>query len=127
MLDWLFPNWSNPFGLTMLVGMRILLNTSLTAIVARAVGLRTSLTAAVGTATVLSTVLMVLVLRPGVLGLRASYVEFFVQIILLILAGYTVYVYSSGTRRIVTAVLVVGATALLLFTIPLYGEAFVAP
>lgn len=127
MFDWLFPNWSNPLHLTVLVGMRIIFNGYLTMMVAKAVGLRTLHTAVMGTVTLLSAVSTILLLRQSGLGLNASYVEFLLQVMLIAIAGYVVYSYPSSTRRIVTAIVFIGAAVLLMVMIPIYGEAFVAP
>lgn len=127
MFEWLFPNWSNTITLTVLVGLRIVFNGYLTVIVARAVGLRTLHTAGMGAATVLSAVLTLLLLRQSGLGVNWSYVEMFLQVVLIALAGYVAYSHPSSTRRIVTAIVLLGAIVLLLIMIPIYGERFVAP
>ncbi|WP_231190073.1 hypothetical protein [Haladaptatus sp. DYF46] len=76
--------------------------------------------------TALSAVLMVTVLR-GSLGLNASYFEFVLQLILLILTGYAIASNPEDGRWRVTVVISLGAILLLLIMIPLYGEATVAP
>ncbi|QCJ46066.1 hypothetical protein [Haloprofundus sp. MHR1] len=127
MFEWLFPGWSNPLGLTAFVGLRILLNVALTVLAARAVGRRAATTVAMAAGTALSAAMVVLLLRPGVLGYTASFVELGVQLAIVVLGGYVAYVDRSTGRRVVTTTALVAALALLLFTIPLYGEAFVAP
>ena len=127
MLESLFPGWSNPIQLTVLVGMRFIFNVYLTIMMAKAVGSRTLHTAVMGAITVVSAALTILLLRQSGLGISASYVEFLLQVVLIAIAGYVVYTYPSGTRRIVTAVVFLGTVVLLIVMIPIYGEAFVAP
>jgi len=127
MLESLFPGWSNPIQLTVLVGMRFIFNVYLTIMMAKAVGSRTLHTAVMGAITVVSAALTILLLRQSGLGISASYVEFLLQVVLIAIAGYVVYTYPSGTRRIVTAVVFLGTVVLLAVMIPIYGEAFVAP
>lgn len=127
MFEWLFPNWSSPHVVTALVAVRTLLNTSLTAIVADAVGSESPLTAVAASVTAASAVVMVLVLRPGVLGHRASLAEIVAQLGLVAVAGYAVYA-NPSTQRVVAAVLVsVAALAFAVVAIPFYGEATIAP
>lgn len=125
--EWLFPNWSDPDAIAALVGVRVALNTTLAALVVRAVGRRSSLSAAAVGLTLFSASATVLVLRPGGLGLHASYVELFAQVALIALAGYAVRANPSIGRAVATAAVVVGAATLLLLMIPVYGEATVAP
>ncbi|WP_224448851.1 hypothetical protein [Haloprofundus salilacus] len=127
MFEWLFPGWSNPAGLAAFVGLRILLNVALTALAARAVGRRATTTAAMAAGTALSGTMLILLLRPGVLGHTASYVELAVQLAIVVLGGYIAYADCSTKRRVATVTALVTALALLLFTVPIYGEAFVAP
>ena len=127
MFSSLFPTWSNPLAITVLVGTRIFFNACLTAMVIKAAGFRTIYTAVISVTTLFSGVLTVLLLRPSGLGLRASYVEFVLQVSIVAVAGYVLYSFPSRTRRIVTALVFTGAIAFLLIMIPLYGEAFVAP
>lgn len=135
MFEWLFPNWSAPASLAALVGVKLLLDVALTALVAAtsAVGESrwSALTVVAAGLAVVSTVLTVLVLR-GTLGLGASYVGFLVHAALLVLAGYAVYSTPSSRRRVavprrVTVPVFLGAIAVALVLIPLYGEATVAP
>lgn len=127
MFESLFPTWSNPFAIAILVLVRTLLNVFLTAIVAHAAGIRATLTAVVAAGTVISAVMMVLLLRPGVLGHAASYVEMSLQVGLIAVAGYVVYTHDSGVHWLVAVIVSLGSIAMLVFTIPVYGEAFVAP
>ena len=109
-----------------IVGVRGFFNVALTLLVARSRS-PSSRSAVVATVlTVLSAVLTALVLL-GVLGLNASYFEFLVQVALLIFSGYVVYSNPSSKRAKATLVASLGAVALLLFMIPLYGDALVAP
>jgi hypothetical protein len=80
MLDWLFPNWSDPLRITLFLALRLACNLGLTVTVADRVGRRRPRTVAMATGTLASTVLAVLVLRPGVLGVRASFVEVLLQV-----------------------------------------------
>ncbi|WP_313692913.1 hypothetical protein [Halorarum halobium] len=128
MFEWLFPTWTNPALLALLVGLRAAANVALTALVARSRPPKAGSVVTVGAAalTVLSAALSVLVLR-GDLGLGASYLEFAVQVVLVVAGGYAVR--SNGSTRQVRAALLAAACAigLLLVTIPAYGEATVAP
>ncbi|MFC5366899.1 hypothetical protein [Salinirubrum litoreum] len=128
MFDWLFPNWSNPAGIALLLGVRLGCNVALTALVARRLGRRHRRTVAMAAGTLASTVITVLVLRPGGLGLAASRVEFVLQLTLLAVAGYTVAREPRGVRGVLPA-LGVGlvATFLTLVMVVVYGEALVAP
>ncbi|KTG09146.1 hypothetical protein AUR64_15230 [Haloprofundus marisrubri] len=127
MFEWLFPGWSNPFAMVVFVSLRILLNAALTGLTARSAGRRSPLTLLVGAGTLVSAVMVVLLLRPGGLGYTASFVEFALQLVIVALAGYAVLSTDSKRRRVTTATTIVGALALLLFSVPIYGEAFVAP
>lgn len=124
MFDWLFPGWTAPWLLTVLVALRTLCNVGLTAAVRDA----SDSTAAVGAAaalTVASTVLTVGVLR-GAFGLTVSHVESLVQLTLLALAAVVV-ARGDGTGRRRAVVAGAAAVLLYLFSIPLFGEATVAP
>lgn len=127
MLEALFPGWSNPAVLAALVALRISVNGLLVAVVAATVGRDAPATAVSAGAALCSAVLVVTVLRPGGPGLNASYVELLAQLVVLGCAGYAAY--SSREPRRALALGLVGALALLLglYTIPIYGEAFVAP
>lgn len=127
MFEWLFPNWSNPAAVVALVAARVGVDAALTAAVADAVGRRSLPAVGAATATLLSGVLMVLVLRPGGPGLRASYVELLLQVGLVVVAGYVAYAHRSTARRATVAAAGTGVLALLLVSVPIYGEALVAP
>ncbi|MFH5800851.1 hypothetical protein [Haladaptatus sp. CMAA 1911] len=126
MFEWLFPQWSNPTFLAAIVGTRIFINLILTTIVAKATSATSGSTVVMAVLTVLSAVLMVVVLRGG-LGLNASYLEFLLQVTLLVLTGYVVASTCENGRWRVTVAVSLGAIVLLLIMIPLYGEATVAP
>lgn len=121
----LFPGWSNPLGLVALVASRFVVNVSVSALAVRTLPSPTPLVA-VG-ATVLSLVLTVGVLRPGLLGLQASYLEAVVQLTLVAVAVYAGYTSSSRTLTVLGAVTAILALALLAVSVPIYGEATVAP
>ena len=123
----LFPGWSNPLAVAGLVAARALCNCALTVLAARSVGRDAALTRAVAAATVISAGMTVLLLRPDGLGYRASFVELLVQVGLLSLAGSAVYANPTARRAAAAVGVGVVAAALSLFTIPVYGEAFVAP
>lgn len=123
--DSVFPGWSNPAGIAALVAGRFLLNASASLLVART--LRSPFPAVAVGATVCSLVLAVAVLRPGLAGIRASYVEALVQLGLVVIVAYAGYSSSSRGTAIAAAVVAVLALALLLVSLPLYGEATVAP
>ncbi|WP_435116918.1 hypothetical protein [Halolamina sp. C58] len=135
MFDWLFPNWTPAWAVAALVALRLLANLGLTGAVRAAADDAETVSAAVLTFT--STVLTVAVFR-GALGQTASYVEFVVQLSLLGIAAvavargdgrhtFTLFGRPTGTARSVAAVAAVLALSLLLVSIPLYGEATVAP
>ena len=107
--------------------MRFIFNVYLTIMVAKAVGFRTLHTAVMGAITVVSAALTILLLRQSGLAISASYAELLLQVVLIAIAGYVVYAHPSSTRRIVTAIVFLGAVVLLVVMIPIYGEAFVAP
>lgn len=126
MFEWLFPQWSNPAFLAAIVGARIFINLVLTTIVAKSTSATSRSTVVMAVLTVLSAVLMVVVLRGG-LGLNASYIEFLLQVILLVLTGYVIALNPENRRLRATVAVSFGAIVLLLIMIPLYGEATVAP
>ena len=109
-----------------IVGVRGLFNAALTLLVAESSGQTSRFTVVAATLTVLSAGLTAAVLL-GVVGLNASYLEFAAQVLLLALAGYVVYSNPSTGRSRATVVVSLLATALLLLTIPVYGDALVAP
>ena len=126
--DWLFPTWSDPFAVTVFVALRVLTNCSLTLLAARVAGSDAAVTRILAAGTALSAVVSVSVLRPGGLGLNASYVERLVQVGLLVVGGYAVYSRPTDRRTtLATAVVLLAAALLALATVPLYGEALVAP
>jgi hypothetical protein len=128
MLDWLFPNWSDPLGIALLLALRLACNLGLTATVADRVGRRRPRTVAMAAGTVASTVLSVVVLRPGVLGIRASLVEVLLQASLVVVALVTTYQRPDGWLRVLaTVALAVVALLFGLVMISVYGEALVAP
>jgi hypothetical protein len=128
MFDWLFPNWSNPAGIALVLSLRLACNAGLTALVARRLGRRHRRSVAMAGGTVASIVITVLVLRPGGLGLDASRVEFVLQLALLAVAGYTVAREPRGIRGVLPALAVWLVAAFLTFVmIIIYGEALVAP
>jgi hypothetical protein len=126
MFDWLFPGWTAPGLLTLVVALRTLCNVGLTASMWGASRSRLAAVAG-GTLTVASTVLTVGVLR-GTFGLTVSHVESLVQLTLLVLAAIVVTI-GNGRKRWRNRAIVagVGAVLLYLFSIPLFGEATVAP
>lgn len=128
MFDWLFPNWSDPTAIVGLLALRLACNVGLTAVVARRVGRRRPRTVAMAVGTLVSTVVTALVLRPDGLGLSASYLEQLLQLVLLLVAGYTVARDPRGVRGVLPA-LTVGLVALFLglVMVIVYGEALVAP
>lgn len=125
--EWLFPTWSDPQALALVVLGRLVLDASLTAIVARTFGRRSAVTAVAAAVTIGSAVTMVLVLRPGTLGTNAANVELLAQLGLLGVAGYAVARTPSAPRIGAFALVGVAALALWLLSIPIYGEATVAP
>ncbi|GAB7013647.1 hypothetical protein [Halolamina salina] len=125
MFEWLFPGWTSPGLLTALVVARTLCNLGLTAAIREASESAVAV-AAGGALTVATTTLTVGVLR-GTFGITASHVESLLQLALLVLAGVVV-LREGGTRGRNWAILAsAGAVLLYLFSIPLFGEATVAP
>lgn len=130
MLDW-FSYWNQPAAIALLVGIKIAINAFLTLMVSRTAGKRALRTVVVGVATVLSAVLAILLLGKSGrwtsdLGHIISNVELLLQLSILVVAGYVGYSRPSS-RRIGTALALLGAVLLFLYFIPIYGEAFVAP
>lgn len=125
--EWLFPNWSNPAIITALVGLRIVLNLFFVALTAHATGVRTRYTMLVAGLAIVSATILVLALRPGMLGRRASYIEILTQTLIVTCAGYAVYSNPTLYRWIAFAIVFIVAILFLLIMIPIYGEAFVAP
>lgn len=125
----LFPGWSNPAALTVLIGLRIGVNLSLTAMSASVAGAKDALTAVAGGATIVSALIVLLVLRPGGLGLYASYIELAIQVGLLGVVGYSIFLHTSlkTSTTVAYAVSTAFAVVLMLMMLPVYGEAFVAP
>jgi len=133
--EWLFPNWTPAWAVAAVVALRLLGNLGLTAAVRGAADDAEAVAAAALTFT--SAFLTIAVLR-GDLGQTASYVEFVVQLSLLGIATVAV-ARGDGTRtfsllgrptasaRSVAAVAAFLALSLLVVSIPLYGEATVAP
>jgi hypothetical protein len=128
MFDWLFPNWSDPASLVALLSVRLACNVGLTGVVARRLGPRHRRTIAMAVGTLVSTVVSTLVLRPDGPGLTASHAEQLLQLLLILVAGYTVARDPRGLRGVLPA-LVVGLVALFLglVMVIVYGEALVAP
>ncbi|NHX35532.1 MULTISPECIES: hypothetical protein [Halolamina] len=124
MFDRLFPGWTAPGLLAALVALRTLRNVALTASMGEASD--SPVAVLVGAAlTLASFVLTVGVLR-GTFGLTLSHVESLLQVALLVLAAAVVRRGDGdGRRRAVVAG--VAAVLLYLFSIPLFGEATVAP
>lgn len=123
MFDWLFPGWTPAWAVVAVVALRVLCNVGLTAAVREAAGDAETVTAAA--LTLCSAGLTVAVLR-GDLGRPASYAEFVVQLSLLgIVAAAVLRGDGGGRRRAIVAGC--GALVLLLVSVPLYGEATVAP
>lgn len=126
MFDWLFPGWTGAGLLTLVVALRTLCNAVLAASMWDATRSRLPV-AAGGALTVASTVLTVGVLR-GAFGLRVSHFEGLLQLTLLVLAAVVVARGHGSKRGRNWAVLAgAGAVVLYLFSIPLFGEATVAP
>ena len=135
MFDWLFPTWTPSWAIAAVVALRLLGDLGLLAAVRVAGDAAESV--AVAALAFCSTVLTVAVFR-GTLGQTASHVEFVVQLSLLGIAAVAVR-RGAGERTLAIAgrpaatarslALVAGilAFALLVLSIPLYGEATVAP
>lgn len=126
MFDWLFPTWTSPGLLTLVVGLRTLCNVGLAASMWEASDADRAAVAGAAL-TLVSLGLTVGVLR-GSFGLAVSHVESLVQVSLLVLTGAVVARGDGGKRARHWAILAgAGAVVLYLFSIPLFGEATVAP
>ena len=126
MFDWLFPNWSAPEILTLIVALRTLWNVVLTLSIREAAESLPPVVAS-GALTAASTVLTVGVLR-GTFGITVSHVESLVQLTLLLLAVVAVR-RGDASSRARNGVIIGGTAAVVLYllSIPLFGEATVAP
>ncbi|MFW5935171.1 MAG: hypothetical protein ACOCQL_04910 [Halolamina sp.] len=124
--DWLFPGWTGAGLITLIVTLRTLCNVGLTAAVREASDSALAVVAAAAL-TCASLVLTVGVIR-GAFGITVSHVESLIQVTLLVLAGVVVARGDGSKRGRNVAVLAgAGAVVLYLFSIPLFGEATVAP
>lgn len=119
----LLPGWSNPVGLLALVAVRLVVNLAVGLLAVRRFGSVGLL--AVGAA-VASTAITLAVLRPGGLGLAASRLEALLQLGLIVLAG-SLAVRADRRLAVFCVVLALVALALLAVSLPIYGEATVAP
>lgn len=126
MFEWLFPGWTAPGLLALVVTLRTLCNLGLTASMWDASDSTLAVLAG-GSLTVASGVLTVGVLR-GAFGLAVSHGESIVQLTLLVLAAVVV-ARGGGSKRGRNLALLAGVGAVLLYlvSIPLFGEATVAP
>ena len=135
MFEWLFPNWTPAWAVAAVVALRLVGNLGLTAAVRGASDDAETVTTVA--LTFVSTVLTVAVLR-GDLGQTASHVEFLVQLSLLGIAAvavargdgkhpFTVLGRPAATARSGAVVAAALVLSLLFVSIPLYGEATVAP
>jgi hypothetical protein len=120
--DTLFPTFSNPTTVTLLVCARFALHCCFVGLVGGAFGRRAPPTVAAATLAVVSAVLPPAILRPGGLWAGAAFLDFLAQLVLPALAGYAVYSESSVRRWIGFGVLLAGAFFFLSTTIPLYGQ-----
>lgn len=127
MFEALFPNWSNPTLLGVLVGLRALINLGLVLLLWWPEPRYPRLAAVEAVGTVGSLLVALLVLRPGGLGHTASLLDLAVQFGMVALAAYAAGSAPIGARTGAIALLCLLAVALGLFMIPIYGEATVAP
>ena len=121
----MFPGWSNPAGLVALVAARFVVNLSASLVAARA--LRSPFPAIAVGGAVVSLLLAVAVIRPGLAGIRASYVEALLQFGIVALTVYAGYTSSSRWVTVAAAAVALLALAGLAVSLPIYGEATVAP
>lgn len=126
MIDWLFPQWSNPALVMAVVALRLPFDAALVGLMMRANGRRSCLAILGAALTVLSAVLMVWVLQTGE-GRLASYLELALQGVLVGLAGYATYRNPSRRRWRAFVLVAFVVTILLMPAVVLYGEATVAP
>lgn len=126
MFDWLFPTWTSPGLLALVVGLRTLCNVGLTASMREASGADRAVAA--GAALTLASLGLTVGALRGSFGLAVSHVESLVQVSLLVLTGAVVLRGNGGKRARDRAILAgAGAVVLSLLSIPLFGEATVAP
>ena len=127
MFEPLFPNWSTPTTLVIILSLRLGFNILAVALTASIVGPRSPFTSILALCTICSIIIAVLALRPGTLGLRSSYVELSIQLGILVATAYVVANAPTIPRLLLLTLVLAGSIALGLIMIPLYGEAFVAP
>jgi len=124
-LDALFPNWSSPAAVAAVVGLVAASNATLVALIAA----RTSrpFAAVAAAAGVGSVVTATLVVRADGLGTAAGNAELLARAALILAAVGATLRDRTPLRVAAGAVAVAVAFGLLAVTIPLYGEATVAP
>ncbi|MXR42592.1 hypothetical protein GRX01_14755 [Halobaculum sp. WSA2] len=127
MFEPLFPNWSSPAAVAGFVALIALSNVTLVALVATAPGSGRRLTAVAAAVAVGSVAAAVSVLRLGGLGNAGGNVELLARFMLILVAGRAVVSRPTAVRIAAGAIAVGGALVLLVVTVPLYGEATVAP
>jgi len=123
----LFPNWSSPAAIAGFVALVAASNAALVALVATASWGDRRRTALAATVAVASVAAAVSVVRVGGLGTVGGNAELLARLVLILAAGHAVVSRPTAVRIAAGAVAVGGALVLLVFTVPLYGEATVAP
>lgn len=118
----LFPTFSNPATVTLLLCARLALHCCFVGLVAGAFGRRSPLTVVAGLLAVVSAVLPPALLRPEGLWAGTVVLDFLAQLLLPTLAGYAVYRESSIRRWVGFGVLLAGAFFFFSTTVPLYGQ-----
>ncbi|OVE85668.1 hypothetical protein [Natronolimnobius baerhuensis] len=127
MLEALLPGWQNPELIAVIVGLRIGLNCVLTGVVASRTGIDSRRTALAAGLTIGAGTILILALRPGILGQTASSLEMALQLLVVLIAGDTVYRTDTSSSPTGPFLAILLAISLLAVQIPIYGEAFVAP
>ncbi|MBP1921035.1 hypothetical protein J2751_000018 [Halorubrum alkaliphilum] len=127
MFDALFPNWTNPEAIAVLIGLRLVCNVAMLAYVAHVAEVRSGYTATMGGLVAFSTVATAVLLTTGWGGQPLSYVELVSQVLVLGLSGYVALRVDPSPASVALLLAWPGAVLLLLAMVPVYGEAFVAP
>jgi len=107
-------------------GIRIALDVGLVALAADAVGVR-ALPAVVAAGLTLVSAGAIVAIGTGAGRIRASYADVLAQVLVFPVVALAVLAAPSTLRVAALAVLGVPAAALVLYSVPVYGDAFVAP
>lgn len=125
--EWLFPGWASPTAIAGFVAVRMLCSAGLVGVIAAIRGRQAPLTAAAAATALLAAGLLIAVLR-GTAGQAASFLEVGLQLLLVAVTGTLAATETTSRRIRIGAVVGILVTLVLLAaSVPLYGEATVAP